>query len=215
MALTWSVLSALISCRSDSTDGKSVFCYNESNGITTLDPAFSRDIEVMWATNQLFDGLVELDSHMKVIPCVAKRWEISDDGKDYQFHLRNDVYFHSSPLFADTSGRQVVASDFVFSFNRLLDPALACPASWIFSSVDRSNHGGFEATNDSTLVIHLKEAFQPFLGMLSMQYCNVVPKEVVEHYGPDFREHPIGCGPFRFAFWYENIALVMHHFIQR
>jgi peptide/nickel transport system substrate-binding protein len=214
MALTWSVLSALISCRSDSTDGKSVFCYNESNGITTLDPAFSRDIEVMWATNQLFDGLVELDSHMKVIPCVAKRWEISDDGKDYQFHLRNDVYFHSSPLFADTSGRQVVASDFVFSFNRLLDPALACPASWIFSSVDRSNHGGFEATNDSTLVIHLKEAFQPFLGMLSMQYCNVVPKEVVEHYGPDFREHPIGCGPFRFAFWYENIALVMHRNIR-
>jgi peptide/nickel transport system substrate-binding protein len=46
--------------------------------------------------------------------------------------------------------------------------------------------------------------------MLSMQYCSVVPKEVVEHYGPDFREHPIGTGPFRFAFWYENVALVFH-----
>jgi peptide/nickel transport system substrate-binding protein len=210
MALTWSVLSALVSCSRDSQEGKSVFCYNESNGITTLDPAFSRDIEVMWATNQLFDGLVELDSQMKVTPCIAHRWEISDDGKDYRFHLRNDVYFHPSPLFSDTAGRQVIASDFVYSFNRLLDPDLASPASWIFSSVDRTQQGGFEAIGDSILVIHLKEAFQPFLGMLSMQYCNVVPREVVEYYGPDFREHPIGCGPFRFAFWYENIALVLH-----
>jgi oligopeptide transport system substrate-binding protein len=210
MALTWSVLSALVSCQSDSPDTRKVFCYNESNGITTLDPAFSRDIEVMWATNQLFDGLVELDSQMKVIPCIAHRWEISTDGKDYFFYLRNNVHFHPSPLFADTAGRKVVASDFVYSFNRLLDPDLATPASWIFSSVDRSHNGGFEAINDSVFAIHLKEPFQPFLGMLSMQYCNVIPKEVVEHYGPDFREHPIGTGPFRFAFWYENIALVMH-----
>jgi len=210
MALTWSVLSALVACRSNSSDNRAVFCYNESNGITTLDPAFSRDIEVMWATNQLFDGLVELDSQMKVVPSIAHRWEISSDGKDYVFFLRENVFFHPSPLFIDTAGRKVTASDFVYSFNRLLDPTLACPASWIFSSVDRNNHGGFEAINDSVLAIHLKEPFQPFLGMLSMQYCNVVPKEVVEHYGPDFREHPIGCGPFRFAFWYENIALVMH-----
>jgi peptide/nickel transport system substrate-binding protein len=210
MALTWSVLSALVSCQSVSNDTRKVFCYNESNGITTLDPAFSRDIEVMWATNQLFDGLVELDSQMKVIPCIAERWEISDDGKDYFFYLRDNVHFHPSPLFEDTAGRKVVASDFVYSFNRLLDPALATPASWIFSSVDRTQGGGFEALSDCVFAIHLKEPFQPFLGMLSMQYCNVVPKEVVEHYGPDFREHPIGTGPFRFAFWYENVALVMH-----
>ena len=210
MALTWSVLSALVSCQSASNDTRKVFCYNESNGITTLDPAFSRDIEVMWATNQLFDGLVELDSQMKVIPCIAERWEISDDGKDYFFYLRDNVHFHPSPLFEDTAGRKVVASDFVYSFNRLLDPALATPASWIFSSVDRTQAGGFEAISDRVFAIHLKEPFQPFLGMLSMQYCNVVPKEVVEHYGPDFREHPIGTGPFRFAFWYENVALVMH-----
>ncbi|MFM2201507.1 MAG: hypothetical protein RL040_707, partial [Bacteroidota bacterium] len=210
MALTWSVLSALMACHSKSSDNQAVFCYNESNGITTLDPAFSRDIEVMWATNQLFDGLVELDSQMKIVPCIAHRWAISSDGKDYIFFLRDDVFFHPSTLFTDTTGRKVTAADFVYSFNRLLDPTLACPASWIFSSVDRNNRGGFEAINDSVFAIHLKEPFQPFLGMLTMQYCNVVPKEVVEHFGPDFREHPIGCGPFRFAFWYENVALVMH-----
>ncbi len=187
-----------------------MFCYNENNGITTLDPAFSRDIEVMWATNQLFDGLVELDSAMQVIPCIARKWEISSDGLHYRFVLRDDVYFHPSPLFSDSTKRKVVASDFVYSFNRILDPAVACPGSWIFSSVDRTIGGGFQAISDSVLEIHLSAPFQPFLSILSMQYCNVLPREVVEHYGADFREHPIGSGPFRFAFWYEQVALVMH-----
>jgi peptide/nickel transport system substrate-binding protein len=164
----------------------------------------------MWVTNQLFDGLVELDSAMAVVPCIAKTWEISEDGLHYTFHLRNDVLFHPSPLFADSTDRRVTASDFVYSFNRLLDPQLASPATWIFSSVDRSRDGGFIAHNDSTLEIILREPFRPFLSILTMQYCNVVPREVVEYYGPDFRSHPIGCGPFKFAFWYEQVALVFH-----
>ncbi len=211
IALTVSVLSAFVSCTSEKqSESTSVFCYNENNGITTLDPAFSRDIEVMWATNQLFDGLVELDSAMQVIPCIARKWEISSDGLHYRFVLRDDVYFHPSPLFSDSTKRKVVASDFVYSFNRILDPAVACPGSWIFSSVDRTIGGGFQAISDSVLEIHLSAPFQPFLSILSMQYCNVLPREVVEHYGADFREHPIGSGPFRFAFWYEQVALVMH-----
>lgn len=197
-------------CTSEKNTTDNVFCYNESNGITSLDPAFSRDLEVMWATNQLFDGLVELDSSMQVIPCIAHSWEISEDGKTYTFHLRDKVFFHPSPLFSDSVHREVVASDFVYSFRRLLDKKLATPAQWIFASVDTSHAGGFEDINDSTLCIYLKEPFQPFLGMLTMQYCNVVPREVVEYYGADFRSHPIGTGPFRFAFWYENMALVFH-----
>jgi oligopeptide transport system substrate-binding protein len=211
LALLSATLFLFTSCRNkDEHSQSSIFCYNESNGITSLDPAFSRDIEVMWATNQLFDGLLELDSNMQVVPCIAKSWSISEDGLTYTFHLRDSVYFHPSPLFADSLHRKVVASDFVYSFNRILDPALASPATWIFSSIDRTNNQGFVAADDSTFIIHLKEPFQPFLGMLTMQYCSVVPHEIVEHFGPDFREHPIGCGPFKFAFWYENVALVFH-----
>lgn len=210
-ALSMTTLFLFSGCRNSSEkSNQQVFNYNESNGITSLDPAFSRDIEVMWATNQLFDGLVELDSNMEVIPCIAKRWEISPDGLTYTFHLRDSVYFHPSPLFADSSHRKVIASDFIYTFNRLLDPTVASPATWIFSSVDTGSGNAFEATNDSTLLIHLSRPFQPFLGMLSMQYCNVVPHEVVEFYKADFRNHPIGTGPFRFAFWYENVALVFH-----
>lgn len=193
-------------------EGENVFCYNENNGITSLDPAFSRDLEIMWATNQLFDGLVEMDSNLNIIPCIAKHWEISEDGLRYTFFLRDCVFFHPSPLFNDTSGRKVIASDFVYSFNRILSPKVASPGKWIFSNVNTELGNGFEAPDDTTFIIHLKEPFQPFLGMLSMQYCSVVPQEVVEHYGQDFREHPVGTGPFKFAFWYENVALVFHRY---
>jgi peptide/nickel transport system substrate-binding protein len=210
-ALCFTTLFLFYSCSGhQKNDQLRVFNYNESNGITSLDPAFARDIEVMWATNQIFDGLVELDSNMQVVPCIARSWEVSADGLTYTFLLRNDVWFHPSPLFSDSAGRKVTASDFVYSFNRLMDPALASPATWIFASIDFTKSNGFEAVNDSTLAIHLKYPFQPFLGMLTMQYCNVVPHEVVSHYGADFRSHPVGCGPFKFAFWYENVALVFH-----
>ena len=201
---------ALSGCgKRDRSSSENVFCYNESNGISSLDPAFARDLEIMWATNQLFDGLVELDSNLKVQPCIARKWEISPDGKTYVFHLCDSVYFHPSPLFSDSTHRKVVANDFVYSFERIVDPEIASPGQWIFQWVDTSA-AAFEAPDDSTFVVHLRQAFAPFLGMLAMQYCNVVPHEVVDYYGRDFRAHPVGTGPFRFAFWYENVALVFH-----
>lgn len=202
----------LAACSGSRSDERNVFCYNESSNISTLDPAFARELETMWATNQLFDGLVELDSALQVIPSLARDWTLSEDGKTYTFHLRSGVCFHPSPLFADSSGRRLVAEDFVYSFNRILDPKTASPGAWIFNCVDTTSGRGFAAPNDSTFVIRLSRPFSPFLGILSTQYANVVPHEVVSHYGPDFREHPVGTGPFRFAFWYEQVALVFHRF---
>lgn len=205
-----SLLTISCSRKKDVNTGKTVFRYNESSGITSLDPAFARNQANIWAVNQLFNGLVQLDSALKPIPCIARKWEVSADGCKYTFHLRNDVYFHDSEVFPDGKGRKVIAGDFVFSYKRILDSRLVSPGAWIFGKVRKSGDSyAFESLNDSTFSISLIEPFPPFLGLLSMQYCSVVPHEAIEMYGSDFRQHPVGTGPFKFGLWKEGVKLVM------
>lgn len=202
----------MASCDSEQykKNGETVFRYNESSGISSLDPAFARDQANIWADNQLYNGLVQLDNNLNVQACIAKSWDISSDGLVYTFHLRQDVFFHTSKIFGNAGTRKVTANDFVFSFNRLVDPKLASPGAWVFSNVDTSNGNfNFNAINDSTLAITLSKPFPPFAGLLSMQYCSVIPHEALEAFGVDFRQHPVGTGPFRFGMWKEGVKLVL------
>lgn len=192
-------------CRIPDNSEKQIFRYNESAGIATLDPAFAKDQALIWGCTQLYNGLIRLDEQLQPQPCIAKQWHISDDGLTYTFTLRNDVYFHKNELFkTKDSTRRVTADDFRYSFQRILDPDIASPGRWVFASVDR-----FDTPNDSTLVITLKQPFAPFLSLLGMAYCSVVPREVAGHYGADFRKHPCGTGPFRLQLWKENVKLVL------
>jgi len=108
-----------------------VFRYNEHANIRSLDPAFSRTLQDIWITNQLFNGLVQMDDSLNIVPCIAKDWTVSMDGITYTFSLRNDVYFHKNELFGKDSTRIVVAEDFRYSLNRLRDPKVASPGSWV------------------------------------------------------------------------------------
>lgn len=195
----------LMSCESKrvSQNENLVFRYNEHKNIGSLDPAFAKDNADIWATNQLFNGLVQMDEHLKVKPCIAKHWTISDDALTYSFSLRDDVKFHKHKLFGTDSTRIVNAHDFVHSFNRLLDKNLASPGSWVLNKVEN-----YKAVNDTIFEVKLKQPFPAFLGLLTMKYCSVVPEEIVSFYGNDFRANPIGTGPFKFKRWEENIKLV-------
>lgn len=195
----------LVSCNNviQERESNTIFRYNESGNISSLDPAFARNPQNIWPTNQLFNGLVQLDDSLNIQPDLAKRWTYNDSSLTYSFTLRDSVYFHQHEIFGPKLTREVRATDFVYSFDRLKDPELAAPGSWVLQQVER-----YWAENDSTLKITLKQPFPPFLGILSMRYCSVVPQEAVTHFGSDFRKNPIGTGPFAFKLWVENTKLI-------
>ena len=181
-----------------------VFRYNEHSNIGTLDPAFASNPQIIWPTNQLFNSLVQLDDSLNIEPDIAKSWTINDSTLTYTFILRDDVFFHKNKVFGKDSTRTVTAYDFEYSFNRLLDEKVASRGRWVLNNVDE-----FKAENDTVFSIRLKQAFPAFLGILSMRYCSVVPREAVEYYGNDFRSNPVGTGPFVFKLWEENVKLVL------
>lgn len=210
--LTSFILSTILlaaGCGQNKTaDNKQVFHYNQESGISSLDPAFARDQATGWAVNMLYNGLLQLDSNLRLQPAIAQRWEVDEAGTTYRFWLRQDVLFHTNKCFKESKTRKVTASDFVYSFNRLINSETASPGAWIFNG--KLAGDGFYALNDSVFEIRLNAPFPPLPELLTMGYCSVVAEEAVRFYGSAFRENPVGTGPFQLAFWYENEALSLH-----
>ena len=194
----------LSSCEKDSDIKNNIFKYNEYSNISSLDPAFSSTLRNIWPVNQIFNGLVQLDKNLEIKGDIASSWTISEDKKTYTFKIRQDVYFHNSELFGKNLTRNVKAKDFEYSFNRLIDSKIASPGYWVFNNVK-----DFKSISDSIFQIELKKEFDPFLGILSMKYCSVVPQEIVAALGDKFSKKPIGTGPFKFKKWDENVKLVL------
>ena len=68
------------SCHTDDAMEMDYFCYNETTGVSSLDPAFAKNQSIMWVVHQLYNTLLEVDSSLRLSPSLANRWEISDDG---------------------------------------------------------------------------------------------------------------------------------------
>ena len=189
---------ALHSCSSvdKNIDSKMIFRYNESAGIHSFDPAFAKDQARIWFCNQIYNSLVQLDSNLQVQASIATSWNISADGLQYDFVIRRDVQFHK-PL-----DRVLNIDDIIYSLNRLVDEKTAAPGAWVLSSVN-----SVSSPNDSTIHIELSEPNPAFLGLLSMQYCSILPVESDSI--SNFFEAPIGTGPFHFQFHKNNVKLVL------
>ena len=190
-----------------------IFRYNEPNGIESLDPITANNYPALHVLINTCEGLVEYDKDAKLQPLIASRYEVSDDGKTYTFHLRSDVYFHDDKCFKDGKGRKVTAGDFKYCYERVCDPRAKTRGLWVYrdkvlgaeefsDAPDKVKEiTGFIAQDDSTFIIKLVQPFAPFLSILTMPYGYVYPKEAVEFYKDDFGFRVIGTGPFKFVKW--------------
>ncbi|QTA84290.1 putative ABC transporter, substrate-binding protein [Desulfonema magnum] len=160
-----------------------------------LDPAYITSVYAVNVALNIFDGLVEFDKDLNIVPAIARRWMISRDHRTYTFFLRKGVKFHN--------GREVIAADFVYSLQRLLDPETQSPVASFFSHILGASEfhegksqtvNGLSAPDPYTFKIELREPFAPFISILATVNAAVVPKEAV---GPDFGKTPVGTGPFR------------------
>lgn len=200
MAMVW------FSCRKSASNEKQIFRYNDLAGITSLDPAFANNLSNIWAVQQLYNSLLQFDDNLQIQPCIAKRWEASDDNTLFTCYLRDDVYFHPAPCF--TGPRKLVASDVQFTFNRLLQTG---NATWVTSYIQRNENDSLliDCPNDSTVTFHLQRSFMPFVQILALPMVGIVPEEALIFYGQDFGRNPVGTGPFLMKRWVENEKLVL------
>jgi peptide/nickel transport system substrate-binding protein/oligopeptide transport system substrate-binding protein len=176
----------------------------------TFDPALCADMYAVIIIQQVFDGLVQFDKDLNVIPAIADSWRISTDGLIYTFSLRKGVKFHN--------GREVTAKDFVYSFTRIIDPDTRSTSSDFFARIlgakefmDRKAKivKGLADPDPYTLKITLSEPYTPFMSIVAMKGAKVVPREEVEKSEVQFGKAPVGTGPFRFVSMKEGEEIVL------
>ena len=164
----------------------------------------------------IYDRLVEIEvddqGTSKIVPSLAEDWDISGDGLEYTFHLRQGVKFQN--------GNDFTAEDVVYTFNRLLTvqggvntellDQVKGAAELIEGSADTLE--GVEAVDDYTVKVTLKEPFAAFLSCLTAPGLSIYDSEATEAAGDQFGMDPavtVGTGPFKFAGWTFNDQLVL------
>jgi ABC-type transport system substrate-binding protein len=171
----------------------------------------------------LYSGLVDYDDNGRIVGVIAESWKVSPDGKTYTFKLRPNVRFHS--------GRMVVAEDFRYSIERILDPDTASDGLSFFQIIDgateftkdRENKpeqrkvphvSGIRVRGTDEISFTLVKPDATFLNVLALPFGFVVPREHIEALEKEdksLRDHPVGTGPFKFVSWRHDISSPIYH----
>ncbi|OJW69577.1 MAG: hypothetical protein BGO68_04885 [Candidatus Amoebophilus sp. 36-38] len=186
--------------------------------IKTLDPIQCDDSYSAREIAKVYEGLLEyhyLKRPIELAPNLAESMPtVSADQLVYTFKIKPGVMFHDDTCFPNGKGRELTASDFVYSFKRLADPKQQARNFWLIddkikglgewreknANLDQTDYTvdieGIKALDRYTLQFILSKPYPQFLYALAMPGCMVVPHEAVKHYGPEFINHPVGTSAF-------------------
>ncbi|HDR1418358.1 TPA: ABC transporter substrate-binding protein [Pasteurella multocida] len=194
------------------------FVYCSEASPSYLSPVLGTDGATIDASGQaMFNGLTTFErGTTNVIPALAEKWDVSEDGKTYVFHLRKGVKFHSNKDFKPT--RDFNADDVVFSFNRQLDPnhpyhKVSGGSYEYFIGMDMQNIiDKVKKVDDYTVKISLKVPNAPFLANLAMDFASIYSAQYADAMAkaktPEKLDSaPIGTGPFEFVSYQKDSAV--------
>ena len=188
----------LAGCSEEGTgDGLDLFVYNAADGIRSLDPARATDLETLWIVDQLYEGLLEFDAALHVVPALAESWSVSEDGLTLGFRLRSDAVFHD--------GSPLRAEDVVRSFARMLDPTEALPGRWVLDGLRKEN--GIEGIGEDSLVLRLVAPNPVFPSLLATPQASILKGGGLDG---DPNVDDLGTGPFLLKGWLAETAMVLH-----
>ena len=211
------IMSLMISCSSSKTnssnEGISIFI-NTGPEPNTIDPSINVTSDAVFYLIHTFEGLVEKDFNGKLSPAVAESWDISDDGLVYTFKLRTNAKW--------TDGKPVTASDFVYSWQRVVDPATGSQYGYQHEPVKNAKaitagempkeSLGIKAIDDYTLEVTLEAPTAYFLELLSFPTFYPLRKDIIDKYGDQWTlkaDTYIGNGAFKLIERNRDESLVM------
>jgi peptide/nickel transport system substrate-binding protein len=179
----------LAACRPNPGYGEDTVLYGIATQPVRLNPITQPDIVSRWAIELVFDGLVDVDDHLNLIPALATSWESSSNGLAYTFHLRHDVKWQD--------GQPFTADDVKFTYDTIRDP----DTTPTIAKSDYAAIAAIEVPDDYTVVFKLN---QPDASLPSKLVTGIAPRHLLE--GQDlattgFNRQPVGTGPFRLESW--------------
>lgn len=139
--------------------------------VQSLDPQIATDGTSFEVIADFTDGLMQMDADGAAVPACAESYEVSEDGKTYTFHIREDANW--------SNGDPVTANDFVFGWQRAVDPATASEYSYMLSDIGQVVNAaeiiagekdvselGVKAIDDKTLEVQLNVPVSYFLSLM-------------------------------------------------
>jgi ABC-type transport system substrate-binding protein len=206
--------------------GKKAYYHSMDGTPTTLDPVRAAIIYSNFVVLNVFDTLYSykyLARPYILKPNLATDMsEVSEDGLTYTIKIKQGVEFHDHQVFSNSKGREVHASDFVYSLKRHFDSKNQSQGSWLFAGrivgLDEwkeqgSDYSktieGLQALDDYTIQIKLVEPYPQLLYTLAMGFTAIVPHEAVEFFGNEFGSNPIGSGPFSLQSFNQEKAVLI------
>lgn len=177
----------------------------------TLDPALTSDVESASYIVEIYSGLVGFNKDLKIVPDLAEKWDISNDGKTYTFTLRDNVKFHD--------GRPLTAQDVQYSIERAADPKTRSTISPLYLSDitgftekytgQAKTVSGIKVIDNKTIQFDLKRPVSYFLAELAHPVSYVVDKFNVESGEQPWYLHPNGTGPYKLTQWDQGQLIVL------